>query len=794
MKRVTIGIHISSEPWQLHATLESLRRATPEPYDLFLLPDGPDRETHVALQRLKGMAQLGTAEPLGAPACFNRLAGSSQTEVLVFLESGALVGPGWLGPLLAALDGDPGCGLAGPSTNLCWNEQAAFPRADGTWPEIVRTADKAAQRFGNTWRTLEPLHSLAAFCYAVRREVVHVIGAADEEYGLGPCWEMDYNIRAARAGYRGVWAGASYVWRAPRALRRQNEEARRFNASKRRYQDKFCALRLRRERTDYETHCRGDACEHFAPAGLIHIQNPFPTSSRGTQPVTRQLTQGSTATSLDLASAQPLISCIMPTQGRPEYVLHSIQLFLRQDYPHKELIIIDDDNQDLTDRLPLDSRLRYLHLPAGTSIGAKRNKACELAKGEIIAQWDDDDWYSPDRLSVQAAPLLVGQADISALTAHIFFDLPTWKFWTCTPELHRRLFVRDVHGGTLVFWRKIWQHVVRYPNRSLAEDAIFLDHAIRRGARLERLINTGQFVYVRHGGNHWRFVCGEYLDRGAWREVPEPDSLATERTFYAACSGMQRDNIPLQSTLSTTAISSVAVRGDLPLVSCIMPTADRQSFVSRAIEYFQRQDYAHKELIIVDDGVDSIQDLLPPDSQIRYIRLDEKKQVGAKRNLACQQAAGEIILHWDDDDWHASRQIAYQAQCLLESSAQVCGIDILYFFDLNTRQAWKYHYAQRRGNWLGGSSLCYFRAYWEKHPFEHLNVGEDTRFIISARPEQILKLPDPTFHIGIIHSGNVSPKRTRGSFWNVCPIQEIQSIMGEDWQYYCADSGQPNRG
>ena len=42
------------------------------------------------------------------------------------------------------------------------------------------------------------------FCYAVRRRVIDAVSAADERYSLGPCWEMDYNIRAARAGWRGV--------------------------------------------------------------------------------------------------------------------------------------------------------------------------------------------------------------------------------------------------------------------------------------------------------------------------------------------------------------------------------------------------------------------------------------------------------------------------------------------------------------------------------------------------------------------------------------------------------------
>lgn len=60
----------------------------------------------------------------------------------------------------------------------------------------------ARQRFGPAARSLLPLHSLADFCLVVRRQVIEAIGGADEEYALGPCWEMDYNIRAARAASR----------------------------------------------------------------------------------------------------------------------------------------------------------------------------------------------------------------------------------------------------------------------------------------------------------------------------------------------------------------------------------------------------------------------------------------------------------------------------------------------------------------------------------------------------------------------------------------------------------------
>src|SRR5213075_2798170 len=173
------------------------------------------------------------------------------------------------------LESDLRNGLAGPSTNNSWNEHGVFPRAGAGEEDIARTVLAAEEKFEDQVRTLEPLYSLADFCYAVRREVIDAIDATDENYALGPCWEMDYNVRAARAGWRGVWVGAAYVHRSPLTKRRRLEEARRFEASKRLYQNKFCGARLRGEKTDFRSHCRGDACPNFAPANLIEIKRPF---------------------------------------------------------------------------------------------------------------------------------------------------------------------------------------------------------------------------------------------------------------------------------------------------------------------------------------------------------------------------------------------------------------------------------------------------------------------------------------------------------------------------------------
>ena len=221
-----------------------------------------------------------------------------------------------------------------------------------------------------------------------------------------------------------------------------------------------------------------------------------------------------------------------------------------------------------------------------------------------------------------------------------------------------------------------------------------------------------------------------------------------------------------------------------PLVSCIMPTFNRRAFAGKAIEYFLRQDYPNRELIILDDGSDAIGDLVPTDPRIRYMRLDKKYTIGSKRNFACQEAAGEIIVHWDDDDWMAPNRIRYQVENLSKEQADICGLDNLYFFDPSAEKAWQYVYPKTARQWLAGGTLCYQKSSWKTNPFPEIKVGEDTRFVWNFRSKRILALDDNRFYAALVHAGNTSPKRTGDNRWHGCSIESIQVLLGPDYSFY----------
>lgn len=167
----------------------------------------------------------------------------------------------------------------------------------------------------------------------------------------------------------------------------------------------------------------------------------------------------------------PLVSCIMPTYGRPDFVGESIAMFLAQDYPHKELIILNDcAGQVLEFTHPevvvINEDQRY------ATLGEKRNAAISRSRGEILAVWDDDDIYLPWRISFSVAEMQRHDSE---------FYRPTefWAYWG-EEHLHHNQSVSEwVSHGFAMFTRALWDRVEGYPTQNLNEDRMFFEQIHR---------------------------------------------------------------------------------------------------------------------------------------------------------------------------------------------------------------------------------------------------------------------------------------------------------------------------
>lgn len=116
--------------------------------------------------------------------------------------------------------------------------------------------------------------------------------------------------------------------------------------------------------------------------------------------------------------------------------------------------------------------------------------------------------------------------------------------------------------------------------------------------------------------------------------------------------------------------------GELPMVSCLMVTADRPRLCRRAVLCYNRQTYSNRELVVVDDGE---QDLSPafgivPEDELTYIQLPSERNhvLGRLRNVALNAASGTFLTQWDDDDWYHPKRIERQVQVMRDGYDACC--------------------------------------------------------------------------------------------------------------------------
>jgi glycosyltransferase involved in cell wall biosynthesis len=143
----------------------------------------------------------------------------------------------------------------------------------------------------------------------------------------------------------------------------------------------------------------------------------------------------------------------MLTGNRRRFVGQAIWYFLRQDYAACELIVVDDGEDPVVDLIPSDPRIHYVRVPHGLSPGAKRNRACEHCNGELIAHWDDDAWYSRQRLTAQVAQLQESRANVVALSGLLHYQPLTGRLWRYAGPPGQ---LAGLYSATLAYRQSFW--------------------------------------------------------------------------------------------------------------------------------------------------------------------------------------------------------------------------------------------------------------------------------------------------------------------------------------------------
>lgn len=196
----------------------------------------------------------------------------------------------------------------------------------------------------------------------------------------------------------------------------------------------------------------------------------------------------------------PLVSALMVTRDRASLARRAIHCLAAQTWAHKELVIIDDGTEDYEPVIaPYRDRIavQYHRITNdGTLLlGGLRNLSLDRASGEFLVQWDDDEWYHPQRIEAQVRALEQSRLDAVTLRWTLMhLDAPGY-----TGHLYRTG-LRSGTPGTILHRRSD----LRYENLRRGEDSVYrnrLAQSLRVGIMAEP--HSHLFIRCFHGGNTW---------------------------------------------------------------------------------------------------------------------------------------------------------------------------------------------------------------------------------------------------------------------------------------------------
>jgi len=138
------------------------------------------------------------------------------------------------------------------------------------------------------------------------------------------------------------------------------------------------------------------------------------------------------------------VSVITPTFNREKFHEQLFYCMRTQDFENFEWLVLDDSPQPSSFlsqiKLPW---LKYTHMKKSLSLGEKRNWLLQRSKGEIIIQFDDDDYYSSNYISSMHGFMESHKLDFINLQSWYLLDLRHnfFGYWNLTNKegLHFRL-------------------------------------------------------------------------------------------------------------------------------------------------------------------------------------------------------------------------------------------------------------------------------------------------------------------------------------------------------------------
>lgn len=200
--------------------------------------------------------------------------------------------------------------------------------------------------------------------------------------------------------------------------------------------------------------------------------------------------------------AESLVSVVIPAYQSADTLPRAVQSVLAQDYPHLEIIIVDNGSTDHTQQviaglMAQDQRVRMVHLTENRRPAGGRNAGVEHAAGGYVAFLDADDAWLPGKLTGQ----------VRVLDDHPQAGIIVSDGWIVETATNVRQLYSDSYAT----------YLARLTLTPLSDDVYWLDGPFRAVLYEKCFLNTSSVMlrrdlFLAHSGFDARFFGPEDMD------------------------------------------------------------------------------------------------------------------------------------------------------------------------------------------------------------------------------------------------------------------------------------------
>ena len=199
-----------------------------------------------------------------------------------------------------------------------------------------------------------------------------------------------------------------------------------------------------------------------------------------------------------------------------------------------------------------------------------------------------------------------------------------------------------------------------------------------------------------------------------------------------------------------------------PFVSVVTPTYNRRKFLPAMIECYKSQTYPkdRMEWIILDDGTDCVKDIFEDLKipNLKYIRLDSKLLIGAKRNILNKEAVGDIVVAMDDDDFYSEERVSHVVQKFGQNpKIELAGASEIYMYYTDNKKIYKFGpYSPTHAT---NGTLAYRKSYGKAHLYDETVPNAEERSFLDNYKHPMIQLDTFKVMLVLSHSENTFDKK-----------------------------------